>query len=105
MAKETYNIAIPSFDQDHHRFCKHIQHLRRKNTEPKVELVGFVVYDNGAVAGQDTSRRIDVTRTLDPNFGMLDEQEVIAAINATYGSTFPSTCAVAKALEVSYVPA
>lgn len=101
MQKSTFNITIPKFDQEHFTFCKHIQHLRKRNIEPKVELVGFVVYDGLAVAGQDNTRRIDLTGTPD-QFGQLDEQEVILAINATYGTSFPDTCRVAKALEVSY---
>lgn len=102
MSKSSFVITILRFDQEHHIFCKHIQSLRRKNIEPKVELIGFVVYDNGAVAGQDNTRRIDVSAALDQNFGMLDEQQVILAINATYGTSFPDTCQVSKALEVSH---
>ena len=101
MSKSTFNITIPKFDQEHFAFCKHIQGLRKRNIEPKVELVGFVVYDGLAVAGQDNTRRIDLTGTPD-QFGQLDEQEVILAINATYGTSFQDTCKVAKALEVSY---
>lgn len=99
--RSTFNITIPKFDQEHFNFCKHIQSLRRKNIEPTIELVGFVVYDGISVIGQDNTRRIDLTGTPD-QFGQLDEQEVIQAINATYGSSFPDTCKVSKALEVSH---
>lgn len=102
MSKSTFNITLPLFDKEHYTFCKHIQSLWRKNIEPTVELVGFVVYDGIAVAGQDNTRRVDITGALDSTFGMLDEQEVILAINATYGTSFPDTCKVAKALEVSH---
>lgn len=101
MSKSTFNITIPKFEQEHFAFCKHIQGLRHKGVQPKVELVGFVVYDGLAVAGQNHSRRIDLSKVPD-QYGMLDEQEVILAINATYGTSFPDTCKVAKALEVSY---
>ena len=102
MTTATYSITMLKFDQEHLNFCKGIQFLRSKGITPKVELTGFVVYDGQVVAGQDNTRRIDVTRALDPTFGMLDEQDVILAINATYGTSFPDTCRVAKALEVSY---
>lgn len=97
----TFNITLPKFDQEHFTFCKHIQGLRTKGIEPKVELIGFVVYDGQAIAGQDNTRRIDLTGKPD-QFGQLDEQEVILAINAVYGASFPDTCRVAKCLEVSY---
>lgn len=102
MQKSTFNITLPKFDQEHFAFCKHIQGLWRKGIEPKVELVGFVVYDGLVVAGQDLTRRIDVSAALDPTYGMLDEQQVILAINATYGTDFPDTCRVTKCVEVSY---
>ncbi|QXO10274.1 hypothetical protein pEaSNUABM37_00315 [Erwinia phage pEa_SNUABM_37] len=101
MTKSTFVITIARFDQEHFNFCKHIQSLRKKNIEPKVELIGFVVYDGQTVAGQDNTRRIDLSKIPD-QYGMLDEQEVILAINAIYGTSFPDTCKVSKALEVSY---
>lgn len=101
MAISTYNVTLPKFEQEHFNFCKGIQSLRHRGIQPKVELVGFVVYDGQAVAGQDNTRRIDLS-TLPDQYGMLDEQEVILAINATYGTSFPDTCRVAKSLEVSH---
>lgn len=103
MTTSTYNITLPKFEHEHFNFCKGIQSLRQRGIQPKVELVGFVVYDGQAVAGQDHTRRIDLSHIPD-QYGLLDEQEVILAINAAYGSSFPDTCQVAKSLEVSYEP-
>jgi hypothetical protein len=101
MAKSTYIITMQRFEQEHFNFCKGIQSLRQRGIQPKVELTGFVVYDGQAVVGQDNTRRIDLS-SLPDQYGMLDEQEVILAINATYGTSFPDTCKVSKSLEVSY---
>lgn len=102
MHQSTHVIMPLTFDRDHLAFSKVIQGINRKGIRPTVTLTGFVVYDGKNVAGQDNSRRIDLSHIPDPTFGMLDEQEVLKAINATYGSTFPDTCTVSKALEVTY---